>query len=123
VLKLSDVLAELPVHDVPPPLAPLSDASAGNFLDALRQTRANRSAAARLLGMGRSTLYRRLSVLEAEGTELPRQILDRFLPRRLKGEARTVPRVSPVAHRMGQAGQRTCPAGHRLAGATLQTTN
>jgi DNA-binding NtrC family response regulator len=40
-------------------------------MDALRQTGGNRKAAARLLGMGRSTLYRRLAMLEAEGAVLP----------------------------------------------------
>jgi DNA-binding NtrC family response regulator/PAS domain-containing protein len=71
VIKLTDVAAELPCDDVPPVRLPLSARERREVIDILRQTGGNRSAAARLLGMARSTLYRRLDAIEAEGTELP----------------------------------------------------
>jgi DNA-binding NtrC family response regulator/ligand-binding sensor domain-containing protein len=72
VIKLTDINAELPREEVPPATrAPLSERERRELLDVLHQTGGNRSAAARALGMGRSTLYRRLRALEAEGAELP----------------------------------------------------
>jgi DNA-binding NtrC family response regulator/ligand-binding sensor domain-containing protein len=71
VLKVSDVLPALSSEAVPPARRGTQPRGHRLLLDALRQTGGNRKAAARLLGMARSTLYRRLALLEAEGVTLP----------------------------------------------------
>lgn len=73
ILKLTDIVAELPSQGVPPPPARalVSDHEVRQMLDALRQTRGNRTAAARLLGWPRSTFYHRLARLEHQGVHVP----------------------------------------------------
>jgi transcriptional regulator of acetoin/glycerol metabolism len=65
-------LDDLPEHvsrAAPPPAAPLDlagrkgDAERAAILEALQRAGHNRSKAARLLGMGRSTLYRKMAQL------------------------------------------------------------
>jgi DNA-binding NtrC family response regulator/PAS domain-containing protein len=70
VIKLAD-FTETPREGVPAVRSSLSERERRELIAILRQTNGNRSAAARLLGMARSTLYRRLSAIEAEGIELP----------------------------------------------------
>jgi DNA-binding NtrC family response regulator len=71
VLKSTDLRQPMPAETVPALRSSMPIEERHRLLDALRQTEGNRKAAARLLGMGRSTLYRRLALLEAEGADVP----------------------------------------------------
>jgi transcriptional regulator with PAS, ATPase and Fis domain/ligand-binding sensor domain-containing protein len=65
LLKLSDLPLE-PADDlVPPARGPMPEAERRLLIETLRRTGGNRSVAARLLGVSRATLYRRLAALEA----------------------------------------------------------
>jgi PAS domain S-box-containing protein len=71
VLQVEDLPPEVrgaSAHEPPVPGDPLSDDRA-KFLDALTRARGNRALAARLLGVSRATLYRRLADLDITNTE------------------------------------------------------
>jgi transcriptional regulator of acetoin/glycerol metabolism len=56
------------------PVAPLEDVERAHILDVLRQTHGNRMAAARVLGISRRSLYRRLERHHIDGAERPHGI-------------------------------------------------
>ena len=57
----------------PSPVVPLAELERRAIVDALQYTRGDRNAAAVLLGIGRTTLYRKLKEYERNGT-LPSQV-------------------------------------------------
>lgn len=65
-IGVADLLPELAGDTVPPPRPPMSELERQRVLDTLKQTGGNRSLAARLLGMSRATLYRRLAAMGNE---------------------------------------------------------
>jgi transcriptional regulator with PAS, ATPase and Fis domain/ligand-binding sensor domain-containing protein len=65
IIKLSDLPLEPQDDLVPPARGPMPEAERRLLIDTLRRTGGNRSVAARLLGVSRATLYRRLAALEA----------------------------------------------------------
>lgn len=75
VIKLADLPPELSAaHGVPPSRTSMPDSERRLLIETLNRTGGNRSVAARLLGVSRATLYRRLAALDEgrSGTADPR---------------------------------------------------
>lgn len=62
VIRVDDFPAEIRRAAVPPAESPGSSAERRQLVDALTRTGGNRAAAARVLGIARSTFYRRLEI-------------------------------------------------------------
>jgi DNA-binding NtrC family response regulator len=60
----------LPVESFPPPIVPLPELEKRAILDAIRYTKGDRTMAASLLGIGRTTLYRKLKEYGVETADL-----------------------------------------------------
>lgn len=68
-IGVDDLPLELAREAVPPPRAPMSASERRWLLDTLKQTGGNRSMAARMLGISRATLYRRLAAMGSKDVE------------------------------------------------------